>query len=44
MAILSKRQLNEMCDKKIIARTYFDNGINRVDSESKTYQIFFSYC
>jgi len=43
MAIISKKYLNELVDKRIISSSFRMNESNRIDNDTKKYQIFFSY-
>lgn len=43
MAILSKKYLNELVNKRVINERFSINDFNRVDNDTKRYQIFFSY-
>lgn len=43
MPILSKKYLNELVQQRVINESFRINDSNRIDDDSKRYQIFFSY-
>lgn len=44
MSTISKRFLNELCDRRIIRESFSINDSNRIDSNDKQYDVFLSYC
>ena len=44
MAIISKKYLNELCDRKYIRESFQIGDSNRIDSNDKQYDVFLSYC